>query len=96
MSYHIFNFVQGFYDKPGGGVDLISKLIEEDLGTKCAALMGANLANEVAEEQFCETTIGSADPETGKLLKEIFHTPNFLVTVVTDRNTVEVCGALKV
>lgn len=90
------SLIKGFYEKEGQDVSLISKLIEEKLKTPCAALMGANLANEVAEEQFCETTIGCADAATGKLLKQVFHTPNFLVTVVSDRNTVEVCGALKV
>jgi hypothetical protein len=30
----------------------------EILEIPCSALMGANLAGEVAEEQFCETTIG--------------------------------------
>lgn len=58
--------------------------------------MGANIANEVAEDTFCETTIGCADEKQGQVYKKLFHTPNFLVTVVKDRYTVECCGALKV
>lgn len=42
----------------GGGIQLISHIIAQELGTECAVLMGANLAKEVAEEEFCETTIG--------------------------------------
>lgn len=37
---------------------MISNVIKEVLGIECCALMGANLAGEVAQEQFCETTIG--------------------------------------
>lgn len=37
---------------------MISNMIEDILGIDCAVLMGANLAPEVADEQFCEATIG--------------------------------------
>merc|ERR1711997_1405516 len=57
--------------------------------------MGANLADEVADGQFCETTIGCSDPEMATVLKALFETPNFRVTVVDDTDTVEMCGALK-
>jgi glycerol-3-phosphate dehydrogenase (NAD+) len=40
------------------GMRMISDVISEILEIPCSALMGANLAGEVAEEQFCETTIG--------------------------------------
>ena len=58
--------------------------------------MGANLAPEVADEKFCETTIGSASIEQGNLLRDIIQTHYFRVVVVDDVATVEVCGALKV
>lgn len=57
--------------------------------------MGANIANEVAKGEFCESTIGCRDPEQGKILKDLFHTDNFLITVVTDATSVEIYGALK-
>lgn len=49
---------KGFAQGDGTNIKLISKIIEEKLKIPCAVLMGANLANEVAEEHFCETTIG--------------------------------------
>jgi len=89
------SLVKGFAILPGGGIKLISDLIAEEMGIPVSVLMGANLANEVADEKFCETTIGSKDPEVGSDLKLLFQTENFRVTVVNDTQTVEICGALK-
>lgn len=53
------------------GLKLISEVIRAKLGITMTVLMGANIANEVAEEKFCETTIGRArptDPSAGSLL----------------------------
>lgn len=50
--------MQGFGELPNGGIELISDVIRQNLGIQMTVLMGANLANEVADEQFCETTIG--------------------------------------
>ena len=57
--------------------------------------MGANLANEVAEEKFCETTIGVKDAKMAPILRDLFQTPNFRVVVSDDVDAVEICGALK-
>ena len=42
----------------GGGILLISDVIRNLLGIPCAILMGANIANEVALENYCEATVG--------------------------------------
>lgn len=52
------NSFQGFDQGDGTSIELISKVIEQHLKIPCYVLMGANLANEVADEKFCETTIG--------------------------------------
>jgi len=89
------SLVKGFAILPGGGIELISQLIAEEIGIPVSVLMGANLANEVADEHFCETTIGSKDSEVGADLKLMFQTDNFRVSVVSDTEIVEMCGALK-
>lgn len=43
------------------GLKLITEVIRGKLGIAMTCLMGANIANEVAEEKFCETTIGMED-----------------------------------
>uniref|UniRef100_T1JKV1 glycerol-3-phosphate dehydrogenase (NAD(+)) n=1 Tax=Strigamia maritima TaxID=126957 RepID=T1JKV1_STRMM len=57
--------------------------------------MGANIANEVAEEKFCESTIGAKNKEHGFWLKKLFETDYFRIVVVDDIATVELCGAMK-
>ncbi|XP_040214254.1 glycerol-3-phosphate dehydrogenase [NAD(+)], cytoplasmic-like [Rana temporaria] len=82
-------------DQGPNGLKLISDVIREKLGIQVSVLMGANIASEVAEEKFCETTIGCKNPQHGQIFKELMQTANFRITVVEDCDTVEICGALK-
>ena len=78
------------------GMKLISEVITDHLpDMKISALMGANIAKEVALDQFCETSIGCEKIEDGQIFKQLFDTPNFRCRVVNDPKTVEICGALK-
>jgi glycerol-3-phosphate dehydrogenase (NAD+) len=70
-------------------------LIASHLNIDVSVLMGANIANEVAMDKFCETTIGAYSASDGQVYKKLFDTPNFRVTVVQDVAGVELCGALK-
>ncbi|MBN3325951.1 GPD1L protein, partial [Atractosteus spatula] len=88
------SLIKGIDEGPEG-LKLISDIIREKMGIDVSVLMGANIANEVAAEKFCETTIGSKNMENGLLFKELLQTPNFRITVVDDADTVELCGALK-
>jgi glycerol-3-phosphate dehydrogenase (NAD+) len=93
------SLIKGLSSNATQGLRLISEEIRESLGTEVAVLMGANLAPEVANDSFCEATIGidlgSKSLSAGQMLKNLFHTDNFRISVVRDANTVELCGALK-
>ncbi|KAI8097662.1 glycerol-3-phosphate dehydrogenase [NAD+] [Halteromyces radiatus] len=87
------SLIKGLDIKPNG-ITLFSEEIGRRLHLKdVAVLSGANIASEVAQEHFCETTIGSrAD---GQLFYQLFNTPYFRVNVIRDYVGVELCGALK-
>lgn len=76
-------------------IALISTLIREELGTECSVLMGANIANEVAKEEFSEATIGCNDAAMCQVYQNLFTTSYFRTNAVQDKDTVELCGALK-
>lgn len=57
LIVYVFAFLQGVDEGPDG-LKLISDVIQEKLDIAMSVLMGANIANEVADEKFCETTIG--------------------------------------
>lgn len=78
------------------GLHLISDIIRESLDNiDVSVLMGANLANEVAQEQFSEATIGCYNAENGEIFKSLFHCKYFRIRVIGDVHGVELCGALK-
>jgi len=89
------SLIKGLAEAADGGAKLISRDIAEACNIDVNVLMGANLANEVAEDHFCESTVGAKNAQQGALLKKVFQTENFRITVVQDVETVEVCGALK-
>ncbi|GAA6027570.1 hypothetical protein JCM8097_007928 [Rhodosporidiobolus ruineniae] len=76
-------------------IHIFSEVIKEQLGIECAALSGANIANEVAKDSFSETTIGCRDIEVAKRWAELFQTEKFRVAVSEDVLGVSLGGALK-
>merc|ERR1711988_441811 len=77
------------------GIVLISDIIRTELNADCSVLMGANVANDMASDQFCETTIGYKDTTNGILFQKAFDCPALKVGIVQDTVGVELCGALK-
>ncbi|KAI9697692.1 MAG: glycerol-3-phosphate dehydrogenase [Candelina mexicana] len=67
LKGHILPYARGIscikgVDVSSDGVSLFSESIGSKLGIYCGALSGANIANEVAQEKFSETTIAYDPP----------------------------------
>ncbi|MCO5582106.1 hypothetical protein L7F22_035996 [Adiantum nelumboides] len=78
------------------GPCMISSLITEVLGIECSVLMGANIANEIAQEKFSEATVGYRDEKkVADKWVQVFSKSYFQVTPVRDVEGVELCGTLK-
>jgi len=82
-------------DFDDNGIVLCSELISKDLGMDTSILMGANVANQMANDEFCETTIGYSNAANGQKWFNAFNRPEFQVGLVEDTVGVELCGALK-
>jgi glycerol-3-phosphate dehydrogenase (NAD+) len=80
------------------GPVLISDIIRKGLGDAASdvcVLMGANVADEMAQDEFCEATVGCHEQVAGDLVQRLFDCPSFRVDVTRDPLGVELCGALK-
>jgi glycerol-3-phosphate dehydrogenase (NAD+) len=78
------------------GPILISSLIKKEMGgMDTSVLMGANVANEVARDEFCESTVGYANRWNGAAWRKLFDCATFRVNSIQDVAGVELCGALK-
>lgn len=86
------------------GCKLLSQSITDTLGIHCGVLSGANIASEVAQQKWSETTIAYLKPADFKgygkdidefILKELIHRPYFHVNVINDVAGASISGALK-
>merc|ERR1719238_1700906 len=77
------------------GIVLVSDIIRNELNADCSVLMGANVANDMASDAFCETTIGYRNDANGELFKLAYNDFSLKVGTVQDTVGVELCGALK-
>ncbi|KAF8823021.1 putative glycerol-3-phosphate dehydrogenase (gpdh), partial [Cardiosporidium cionae] len=89
------SLIKGLYVDDLHKPKLSSEIIKETLGLECCVLSGANVAKDVADEQFCEATIGYTDMESAIIWQQLLDTPYFKINGVPDVAGVEVCGAVK-
>jgi glycerol-3-phosphate dehydrogenase (NAD+) len=88
------SLVKGGLDINPDGMVLCSEVIAKAMDHPVGVLMGANLANEVAQQQFAEATLGYRG-DNAEVLVDLFDTPTFRVSHVGEVEAVELCGALK-
>ena len=93
---HAISMIKGV-DVANRHISIYADVIEKSLGIPCAALSGANIANEVAQGLFSETTIGyrASQRDLVDYYKKLFDTPKFRVGAIEDVSGVSLCGALK-
>lgn len=82
-------------DFDADGVVLMSDVIQEMLGVDVSVLSGANIANEIAEGKFCESTIGFNEKKNGILFYKLFNERNFRISLTPDTVGPQVYGGLK-
>jgi glycerol-3-phosphate dehydrogenase (NAD+) len=89
------SLIKGIEFEEGGPI-LISNMIKDAMnGMDVSVLMGANVANEVARDDFCESTVGFANADNGAAFVKLLDCPTFRVGSIGDVAGVELCGALK-
>jgi len=89
------SLIKGIEFEDGGPI-LISNMIKENMnGMDVSVLMGANVANEVAQDEFCESTVGFNNKGNGEVWQTLFDCPTFRIGTINDVAGVELCGALK-
>eukprot|EP00887_Chlorella_sp_A99_P008019 scaffold12.g8019.t1 len=81
------------------GPQLISELIRKELGLDCSVLMGANIAEDIAQGELSEATIGYSIHANARVFQarpgELFETKAFGITKVEDVVGCEMAGTLK-
>jgi len=78
------------------GLRRYSEIIKEELGVAhVGAVMGANVANDIAHDFFAETTVAAESEEVARDIASLFHCDTLRTDVTDDISTVELCGALK-
>jgi glycerol-3-phosphate dehydrogenase (NAD+) len=83
-------------DSTNHQIKRFTTIIAEELGVKhVAAVMGANVATDVAHDHFAEATVACLDRVAAQSVAELLECDSFRTEITTDVSTVEWCGALK-
>jgi glycerol-3-phosphate dehydrogenase (NAD+) len=76
-------------------IQLVTDTIQDALGIPCGALMGANIAMELALERFCESTIAFKDRKIGEQWFPLINSRYCRIKVIEDLCLQQLCGTIK-
>lgn len=76
-------------------IELGTELVESVLGIPCGSLMGANIANDIAKEQFCESSIAFTEESLGYAWYNLINNKYYRIKVINDLYLQQLCGTLK-
>jgi glycerol-3-phosphate dehydrogenase (NAD+) len=76
-------------------IQLVTDTIEATLGIPCGAMMGANIANDLARGRFCESTIAFTSRELGDKWFPLINNRYFRIKVIEDLCLQQLCGTIK-
>lgn len=100
MKGHVKNTATGCLLTKGinfkdGKIQLLTDTVEEILGIRCGSLMGANIANEIARGDFCESTLAFPDNPERETWKNLFDSPMFKISCTDDIVLQQLAGTMK-
>jgi glycerol-3-phosphate dehydrogenase (NAD+) len=78
-----------------GEIELLTDMIGRTLNIKVGALMGANIANDIASRDYCESTLSFPDCAIAQDWARIIQTDYFRIATTSDITGSEVFGTLK-
>jgi len=79
----------------GDSISLVTDLVTERLHIPCGAMMGANIANDIAKEEFCESTIAFDDPSLGQRWFPLINNSYLRIKIIDDLCLQQLCGTVK-
>lgn len=79
----------------GEDIYLTTDVITKTLGISTGSLMGANIANDIANCEFCESTIAFENHKIAEEWFTVFDNKNFKITIINDVCLQQICGTFK-
>jgi glycerol-3-phosphate dehydrogenase (NAD+) len=76
-------------------IELVPDTVKSILGIPCGGLAGANIANDLAHENFCESTIAFEDKALCERWYPLVNNKYFRIKCIDDVYLQQLCGTLK-
>lgn len=89
------SLIKGFIATETDDIELVSTAIHKTLDIDVSVVMGANIADQVAQDMISEGTLAYTNEEAADVIYKLFNCYTYRVTKIKDVYGVELSGALK-